>query len=714
MIRLLAILTAILLLPGAAQELKKDVLDKLKSGTVYIVVDDVLGRTSGSGFLFLKRGTTGYIMTNEHVVGTSPSVRVVFWSGTKEEKSCTARVVATDPSRDIACLIVRDFKDLPAALELGKKTEVRETETVFAAGFPFGAMLASGRKNPEISVSKGSVSSIRRSDAGDIAAVQISGEINPGNSGGPLVTSDGRVVGVVTLKIRGTQTAFAVPPEEIQGFLQGRVKAASFRKLEGSATRAKYEVILDLVDPLATLKGAGIAYIDEKQVKGDPAPEKDGTWKKAHSSMKSVAFKIDEDRAVQELEFSADAKSAEGLSIVFQCYHTRADGQTIWTEPSTTEIAWGAGSAPAAGGGKGPGRKPADPPGKPDEPEPPPAPDPPAGPTVELALPDEIQVAAELPVSAVFGGLALSPDGSALYALDLSEGKVYKLDPDNLQIKAKLDVHETAVAMALTPDGKTLYIGGARASTTVVEARQELPGPNGTLQVINAAAFTSTETRELKAAVVELVATDRGLVAATCRAQWGGLAIIDVANKSEDFVHLVYGGGSIRLSRDQRRVYVGDHGLSPADYRCVPLRKVKGQYTTYDSVYHGDHSLGGHFQLSPDGKYLIGGYGSILRLGKTQDADLKFLTKIDPFQTAAVSTGSSTLVTVSVDGFLKAYDIGAFSLQKSVRLGLRCEHALLDPKRRKLHGIFSEVGEPRFQDRQLRIGRIRSISLGAK
>src|SRR5688572_29619341 len=82
------------------QELKTDVLDKLKAATVFVVVDDGPRAGSGSGFLFLKRGTTAYLMTCEHVVGTATKVKVVFWSGTPQEKTRTARVVATDPSRD--------------------------------------------------------------------------------------------------------------------------------------------------------------------------------------------------------------------------------------------------------------------------------------------------------------------------------------------------------------------------------------------------------------------------------------------------------------------------------------------------------------------------------------------------------------------------------------------------------------------------------------
>jgi hypothetical protein len=50
-------------------------------------------------------------------------------------------------------------------------------------------------------VTRGIISALRNEQG----LIQIDAAVNPGNSGGPLVTTDGRVVGIVVAKYRGTE-----------------------------------------------------------------------------------------------------------------------------------------------------------------------------------------------------------------------------------------------------------------------------------------------------------------------------------------------------------------------------------------------------------------------------------------------------------------------------------------------------------------------------
>jgi S1-C subfamily serine protease len=63
-------------------------------------------------------------------------------------------------------------------------------------GFPFGKQLG---KN--ITVSKTSVSSLRKKPNGTLQDIQVNGGMHPGNSGGPVVDAMGQVVGVATLGV---------------------------------------------------------------------------------------------------------------------------------------------------------------------------------------------------------------------------------------------------------------------------------------------------------------------------------------------------------------------------------------------------------------------------------------------------------------------------------------------------------------------------------
>ncbi|MFN2590063.1 MAG: S1C family serine protease [Actinomycetota bacterium] len=153
----------------------------------------VTGRGVGTGFIVRSDGV---VVTNQHVVDDATTVTVTTADGDRYG----AWVLATDAERDLAVLKV-EGRDLPT-VTLGDSSRVVVGERVVAIGY---ALDLSGGPT----VTSGIISSVQRTiqvqdgSGGSDGSVrtyrdilQTDAALNPGNSGGPLVTLDGRVVGV--------------------------------------------------------------------------------------------------------------------------------------------------------------------------------------------------------------------------------------------------------------------------------------------------------------------------------------------------------------------------------------------------------------------------------------------------------------------------------------------------------------------------------------
>jgi S1-C subfamily serine protease len=153
------------------------------------------GKAVGTGFVVRSDGV---ILTNYHVIENALDTTVTLADG----RSLTARVLATDRDHDLAIIKV-GATDLPT-VTLGDSSDVAVGERVVAIGYALS--LAGGP-----TVTSGIISSTARTiqvqdtsgTSGSQATVrtyrdilQTDAALNPGNSGGPLVTLDGRVIGI--------------------------------------------------------------------------------------------------------------------------------------------------------------------------------------------------------------------------------------------------------------------------------------------------------------------------------------------------------------------------------------------------------------------------------------------------------------------------------------------------------------------------------------
>jgi serine protease Do len=167
-------------------------------GFVYPDTGEIEGVGRGSGFFISPDGVA---VTNNHVVGGAAFLEV-FIGG--DPDPVRARVLGVDECTDLAVIKVDGRDDYPFLEFFEGESSVGTP--VFAAGFPLG--------DPEYTLTSGIVS--KASANGDTnwasvdAVLEHDARINPGNSGGPLITEDGKVVGINYAGRDDTDQNFAI------------------------------------------------------------------------------------------------------------------------------------------------------------------------------------------------------------------------------------------------------------------------------------------------------------------------------------------------------------------------------------------------------------------------------------------------------------------------------------------------------------------------
>src|SRR5262249_37570118 len=144
-----------------------------------------------------------------------------------------AECIAADADHDLAVIQVsgvRNAENFPSAINTKDRPALAETTPIYIIGFPFGEGLAIARGgNPAVTISRGTITSLRDDEAGDRVFIQIEADANPGNSGGPVVDGRGRLVGVLKGGKPGTKINFAIPNNEVMRMATGRVSDLEFR-----------------------------------------------------------------------------------------------------------------------------------------------------------------------------------------------------------------------------------------------------------------------------------------------------------------------------------------------------------------------------------------------------------------------------------------------------------------------------------------------------
>ena len=181
----------------------------------------VTGKSMGTGFIIDESGT---VITNAHVVGGARDISAQLYGGEKSK----VEIVGVDYYTDIAVLKLKGFTGKLSKVDLGSSEKLRIGQRTFVIGNPYG--LGFGLSAGILSGLDRMPSSVNFTEP-RIALLQTTAPVNPGDSGGPLLNSDGKVIGVTTSILEGTQNiGFAIPINLVKDIVQELKTAGTVRR----------------------------------------------------------------------------------------------------------------------------------------------------------------------------------------------------------------------------------------------------------------------------------------------------------------------------------------------------------------------------------------------------------------------------------------------------------------------------------------------------
>ncbi|MEK3912619.1 S1C family serine protease [Paenibacillus sp. FSL H7-0331] len=167
----------------------------------------------GTGFIF---ESSGYIITNEHVIDGADEINVTIEG---QDKPYKAKLLGNSYDLDLAVLKIEGSTPF-STLPIGNSDNSRVGDWVVAIGNPYDfdytvtAGLLSAKERPISIPDTNGTRDYKH-------LLQTDAAINPGNSGGPLLNMDGEVIGINTaVNSQAQGIGFAIPSSTISSVLQ--------------------------------------------------------------------------------------------------------------------------------------------------------------------------------------------------------------------------------------------------------------------------------------------------------------------------------------------------------------------------------------------------------------------------------------------------------------------------------------------------------------
>ena len=206
----------------------------------------------GSGFIV---DSSGYIVTNHHVVGSADSeVYVTLYGG----DTVKGETVWSNSELDLAIVKIQ-VSGLPY-MKLADSKNITIGETVYAIGNPLGFEF---QRTVTSGIVSGKNRSINLNGTYMEDLIQTDASINSGNSGGPLINKNGEVIGINTIKVESAEgIGFAIPVNQIKPIIEKIKETGEFREVYLGIRGYDKEMISSIDSTIRLKKGIYVYEVE--------------------------------------------------------------------------------------------------------------------------------------------------------------------------------------------------------------------------------------------------------------------------------------------------------------------------------------------------------------------------------------------------------------------------------------------------------------------
>ena len=248
--------------------------------------------------------------------------------------------MAIDHSRelnhDLAILRVRGLKKPVKPINPAVPTVPALQMKYSVYGFPYADLLNLNNGNPTITVSGGTISSLKNDDHGQLVSLQLDGALHPGNSGGPLVDEQGRLLGVAVAKLDGANIGFAIPAADLRAVLAGRMGLMKLFNMTENSQTPELQVKVQLVDPNRRIKSVKV-LIAPAQGRTAVLPLADGSWP-ALEGAKAADLSLENSMAKGQIQVALGQNGPHARKVLIQTSHVDLAGKTILSPPRSLTV----------------------------------------------------------------------------------------------------------------------------------------------------------------------------------------------------------------------------------------------------------------------------------------------------------------------------------------------------------------------------------------